>query len=405
MIGGLASVRRIWAGVIVAGGLAVFGTGALGQSPAPDSGLSATPDDIMRLLEEADAAAKAENANDPAKNFLLPIPDIRIEDMDYERFLTTGIQPVGVAVRNDPLMPDDKKPYYEGTFKRIHHVYYGRDVATFDKGVYAVPGKAAYVGNFEYFPMDSAFAGPTGSFVLVGKKLTPDGTAETGLYLAETVYAGMSLNFIRATPQYLDDFQRRHGQAVEAYKRRKEQEAAQARAQASSGGGFGFGQMLALGLGAAMIGVSDLPSADKLQLGSAFVSDVLGDTGGSAMASAVSNMTGASSSGAGSLFSGGTSFSTPGLNGMLQSASGGNAGGVSGPAQSAAASQPASKSERFSFSCPSGASSSMTITYRTASCASAAKNYARVYGCNMINDFGSAQRQCQQACGNAQCVQ
>ena len=29
MIGGLASVRRIWAGVIVAGGLAVFGTGAL----------------------------------------------------------------------------------------------------------------------------------------------------------------------------------------------------------------------------------------------------------------------------------------------------------------------------------------------------------------------------------------
>src|SRR3546814_18364806 len=44
-----------------------------------------------------------------------------------------------------------------------------------------------------------------------------------------------------------------------------------------------FGQVLALGLGAAVISSADLPGVDKMQLGQAFVSDVLGEGEGGAL--------------------------------------------------------------------------------------------------------------------------
>src|SRR3546814_1824473 len=44
-----------------------------------------------------------------------------------------------------------------------------------------------------------------------------------------------------------------------------------------------FGQVLALGLGAAVISSADLPGVDKMQLGQAFVSDVLGEGVGGAL--------------------------------------------------------------------------------------------------------------------------
>src|SRR3546814_17574923 len=61
---------------------------------------------------------------------------------------------------------------------------------------------------------------------LVGKKLTPDGTAETGIFIAEDVTAGIALYFVKATPEYLADFEHRHARATEAYRRQQAAEAA-----------------------------------------------------------------------------------------------------------------------------------------------------------------------------------
>src|SRR3546814_16624198 len=77
-----------------------------------------------------------------------------------------------------------------------------------------------------------------------------------------------------------------------------------------------FGQVLALGLGAAVISSADLPGVDKMQLGQAFVSDVLGEGEGGAL---MNTLISASQGGGGgdSLFSGGMSFEAPGLDGLL----------------------------------------------------------------------------------------
>src|SRR3546814_18558425 len=79
-----------------------------------------------------------------------------------------------------------------------------------------------------------------------------------------------------------------------------------------------FGQVLALGLGAAVISSADLPGVDKMQLGQAFVSDVLGEGEGGAL---MNTLIPASQGGGGgdSLFSGGMSFEAPGLDGLLES--------------------------------------------------------------------------------------
>src|SRR3546814_19518499 len=85
--------------------------------------------------------------------------------------------------------------------------------------------------------------------------------------LFRSVTAGIARSFVKATPEYLADFERRHARATEAYRRQQAAEAADS--------GFDFGQVLALGLGAAVISSADLPGVDKMQLGQAFVSDVL----------------------------------------------------------------------------------------------------------------------------------
>jgi len=375
--------------------------------------------DALRLLNKADSK-KAEAPADPAAGFLSPTPAATIADGDYERMLRSGRFAKGIQVRDDVMAPPERDHYFEGTFKRTHHVYVGEDLVTYDKGVYAMPGQAAYVGTFTYFgeptQMNVAFVTPKGSFVVVGKKLTSDGKAETGIYIAEDAMAGYALRFVKATPEYLADFERRHARAAEAYRRQQAEEAAS--------GGFDFGQALALGLGAAVIGSADLPGVDKMQLGQAFVSDVLGNGDGSAtMNSFMSAMQGAS--GGGSLFSGGMDFQAPGLNGMLANLIPGSAGGAAGggggavfqaPAAPAAPAAPgatasassgggAAKTETYRFSCPDGASYSIPVSYRNASCGAAMKNFARVYSCNLIGDFASAGERCQQACGNAQCAE
>lgn len=376
--------------------------------------------DALRLLNKADAQ-KAASPPSQAAGFLAPTPAPTIGDEDYGRMLRSGVPLQGIQVRDDVSAPPQRDHYFEGTFKRTHHVYVGEDVVTYDKGVYAMPGQAAYVGTFNYFGQptqtDVAFVFPKGSFVVVGKKLTPDGRAETGIYIAEDAVAGFALRFVKATPDYLADFERRHARAAEAYRRQQAEQAAS--------GGFDFGQALALGLGAAVIGSADLPGLDKMQLGQAFVSDVLGNGDGSAMMNsfmgALQSASGQGTAGGDSLFSGGMDFQAPGLNGMLAalmpSAAPAGSGGapvqapptapaMAGTSASAGGSGGgAAKSETYSFSCPSGASYSIPVSYRHASCGAAMKNFARVYSCNLIGDFAAAGQRCQQACGNAQCAE
>src|SRR5690606_39138624 len=177
---------------------------------------------------------------------------------------------------------------------------------------------------------DVAMVYPKGSFVVVGKKLTPDGAAENGIFIAEEATSGFALNFVKATPGYLADFERRHARAAEAYRRQQAAEAAES--------GLDFGQVLALGLGAAMIGGADLPGVDKVELGQAFVSDVLGTGDGTALMSALTSA--GAGAGGDSLFSGGMSFDAPGLDGMLaglaQQAAGAPAAAPAGAAAPAA---------------------------------------------------------------------
>ncbi|MGD1877268.1 MAG: hypothetical protein ACFB13_07185 [Kiloniellaceae bacterium] len=383
---------------------------AAGPTDADKAGMAA---DALRLLNKADAL-KAQAPSSAAEGFLAPTPAATIADADYERMLRSGIPLKGIQVRDDVMTPSERDPYFEGTFKRTHHAYRNQELVTFDKGVYAIPGQAAYVGSFNYFGAPATLSA-MGSFVFVGKKLTPDGKAETGIYISEEVYAGFAMHFVKATPEYLADFERRHSRAVQAYRQQQAEEAAS--------DGFDFGQVLALGLGAAVIGSADLPGVDKIQLGQAFVSDVLGNGDGTAtMNRFMSAMQGAS--GGDSLFSGGMDFQAPGLNGLLANLMPGSGGGpadgtASGagaavsrapaaPAPVAAASSSgggAARSETYSFSCPDGASYSIPVSYRNASRGAAMKNFARTYSCNLIGDFASAGQRCQQACGNAQCAE
>jgi len=390
----------IW---IAAGGLLLAASGSWAQGSAP-SAKAGMIDDVTRLLEQADAQASAEGPG-PADGFLAPTPALRIVDADYARFLQAGIQPTGVAVRDDLTRPDDLDPYFEGRFKVVHHVYLDRKVATYDKGVYAIPREAAYIGNFDYFPADGSDYAPKGSFVLVGRKLLPDGRSETGIYIAEDAIAGFALNFVRATPDYLKDFERRHSQAVAVFERQK-----QAELEEEEVAGDLFGQVLAMGFGVAIIGSSDLPSFDKLQLGQAFVSDVLGDGDGTAMMSMVTGMAGAAGGIDDNPFTGGMNFNAPGLNSIVQGAMGGTAAGSGGTTArvasgGTAASAGALKQDRYSFSCPMGGSHTISVPYKTQACGTAAKDFARTYACNLIDDFAKVQRQCQQACGHPQCAE
>lgn len=377
--------------------------------------------DALRLLEQADQR-KTRIPASAAVGFLAPTPAQTVTKADYERLLRSGTPLKGIQVRDDVIAPADRDPYFEGTFRATRHVYVDQNVVTYDKGVYAVPGKAAYVGTFTYFAQPTqtevAFIAPKGSFVVVGKKLTPDGEAENGIYIAENAIAGYALHFVKATPEYLTDFERRHARATDAYRRQQAAEAADS--------GFDFGQVLALGLGVAMISGADLPGVDKMQLGQAFVSDVLGDGDGSALMNTLVSAAPGAVEGD-SLFAGGMSFQAPGLNGLLgdlaQQALGGPSRASGGAASSgvptaaastgkapqatpaAAPSGGAAQSETYSFTCPHGGSYSIPVTYRNASCGAAMKTFARVYSCNLIDDFASAGQRCQQACGNAQCAE
>ncbi len=416
--------------------------------------------DAMRLLQQHDTEAAATGPTEQ-DIFLAPTPRANITNDVITQFLHSG-EPVlhGIMVRKSYVKPENRQPYFEGTFKREYHPFLGQTLVTFDEGVYAIPGDAAYIGTFTYFGgsdnVSTGMAGATGgfgnsglaigqatkgSFVLVGKKVLWDGTSEDGIFIAEDTYQGQELNLIKATPDYLNQFQQRHAAAVQAY-----------RSQPADSGDDDFGMLLALGLGAALIGGSDLPSFDKLALAEAFITDVAGDGDGTAMMDMALNAFSGQND-MGGLFSGTHSFQAPGLESVLsgiltgEATGGGTASTTPGPAsqsppqtalpqsgqgqaqggsiqsarsqggsgqqnQTAQASpsggslnSSALTSETFSFSCPAGGNYSIPVAYRNPTCGEAMKNFARTYACNQFDDFDAAGQRCQRDCGHPQCAE
>ncbi len=382
----------------------------------PKAGMAA---DALRLLQQHDASASGAAAS-RKRDFLAPTPAATLGQAEFARFLDSGAASLrGIEVRDTTGLTPGREPYYEGRFRRVHHAYLDRELVGYDEGVYVVPGEAAYVGTFHYFgqPTEDWFPFAKGSYVVVGRKLSWDGAVEPGIYIAEQATAGVPLHFVRATPAYLERFERQHAAAVESYERQLAAEAAS--------GGIDFGAVLALGFGAALIGSSDLPGLDKLQLGQALLSDVSGAGDGQAlMRIANAGLPG------GGIFSGKQSFQAPGLDSLLSggvtgqgsaaeagfggtlATLGGVATGQAGSPSPAAAIAPAvaapsaaPASETYSFTCPAGDSHALPVSYRNPACGAAMKNLARVYGCNLIGDFASAGQQCQQACGHPQCAE
>lgn len=284
---------------------------ATAQSASDDN--AAAVNDALRIMEQHDAEREASPEYQRQRAFLYPTPRETLSKADYGRFLQAGGGRLdGIDVREALTLPPDRLPYFEGSHEIIYHPFVDRRVVAFDEGVYAIPGEAAYIGNFTYFPQRDDTSGDRvrsvsirGSYVIVGKKLGWDGRSENGIFIAEDVISGWNLDPLKATPAFLKQFEQRHAQAVAHQKRRL--------AGANSGGGSGFGAMLSLGLGAALIGGSDLSRFDKMDLAETFLTDVAGGGDGTAVFDEAMSQMGVSAGGTG-VFSGNQVFEAPGLN-------------------------------------------------------------------------------------------
>lgn len=244
-----------------------------------------------------------------------------------------------------------------------------------DEGVYARHDGTRYVGRFHFFHEDKgeynyimedwkeAYGG---RYILVGSRIDREGNAVSGIYGGNAGVNSLS-DLTPADQSYLAWLEGRYANQVQAFK--------QAQA-AESGGGLSFGQVLALGLGGLALSQADIPSADMVEIGGAFVGDVLTGGQSNALAGVIRERQGLAAAAAANTATAGTN---------------------------AAPARADYRQEEVTITCPSGASSRMPISYRTSACRSAMVDYARVYSCNMIGDIAGATQACKSACGNAQC--
>lgn len=144
---------------------------------------------------------------------------------------------------------------------------------------------------------------------------------------------------------------------------------------------FDLGQVIAFSMGAGIIAAADVPSAAKLQIGTALMQDTLGGGGGSNLAALQQSF----SAHANQTTGGTTGSSTPSTS---ATASAGN--GL--------------KTEQVTITCPSGVSNVVPITYRTNACFTAAERFAKTYACNKL-DHSARMKSCIDACGHPQCLQ
>lgn len=270
---------------------------------------------------------------------------------------------------------------YLGSYQRSTSPVTGRLTHwVFDNGVFTRPNGDRYVGRFLFFHSvhneedKAASALPRdGTYIMVGRFLPKNGAAKDGIYY-NLLMPGLPMRWIEADDAFLAEIEASNRQQVAYLKEQIRLE------QAEAESGFSFGQMLALGLGAAVIGAADIPSVDALQIGSAFATDVLSGGETNALNSMIVNQQSAAAAQAGATVSG----MGNGTN---------NAGAASASYQS----------DQVTVTCPSGVSSTIPLSYKTQACRSAMITFAKVYACNMIDDFSSASASCQSACGNPQC--
>lgn len=141
-----------------------------------------------------------------------------------------------------------------------------------------------------------------------------------------------------------------------------------------------MGQIFAIAAGAAVIGASDISEAAKIEVAGALTADVIGNTGGTNMASLQS------------------SFAQ-----RAQSVSSGNSGNASSAGSNTGGS--GITVEQVAISCPdTGVSQTIPVPYRTQICRRAAIDFATTYACNKL-DQERVTRNCKAACGNSQCLQ
>lgn len=138
-----------------------------------------------------------------------------------------------------------------------------------------------------------------------------------------------------------------------------------------------LGQVFALAASASIIGSAEIPDASKMEIGGALVSDVFNGNGPNALNNLQARYAAAGQS------------------------SGGSDGGSS--SQSSSGSGPL-KTYNATISCPSGASNTIPVPYRTEMCRVAAIDFAKTYSCNLM-DQERVMRNCQAACGDPQCLQ
>ncbi len=153
-------------------------------------------------------------------------------------------------------------------------------------------------------------------------------------------------------------------------------------------GGLNFGQVMALAGGVALAGSSNLSGAQQAEFMTNYTADVLTDSGGTNM----------------------RNWGNQQVQQMASQRQNSQQGGLmsnqgAAQQQGTTGGQGAMKEADYSFTCPSGGSHSIKVPYLTTACLGAAKNFARVNGCNMVNEMSSASQRCSSSCGHPQCLE
>ncbi|MFD2265173.1 hypothetical protein ACFSM5_19880 [Lacibacterium aquatile] len=141
---------------------------------------------------------------------------------------------------------------------------------------------------------------------------------------------------------------------------------------------FDFGQIFALAGGAAVLGMSNIPAAAKVQMGGAYTADVMGNTGGSNTINTANALAGGAAAG------------RPGMIGGR-------------PVSSSVAPAGAMRTESYSFTCAHSGSHTIQIPYRDASKLPIKKAYTKTMACNETDNWSKALADCNRAFGNQSC--
>lgn len=293
----------------------------------------------------------------------------------------------------------------EGVYYRMGESYVGSFVRStspatgrlthwvFDQGVFTRVNGDRYVGTFYFFHhahLEQKRAGSdmpeSGTYIMTGSFHPKDGGAKKGIYYGD-FYDLVPVSWVEADEGYMkafeayNEYQINEAKAAIRRERERQHQLALQEAQEAEDDSM-FGQMLALGLGAAVLGAADIPSADMLEIGGAMASDILSGGETSALQQMVLGQQSSLAAAAGASASG---YTYPG---------GGDATVVS------------TLSDQVTITCPqSGLTSTIPLSYKTQGCRSAMIDFATVYACNMIDDMARVGSACQSACGHPQCLE